>query len=104
MRISDWSSDVCSSDLAKSRADRSRRHPVLPRAGFCDDARLAHPDRQQDLPDAVVDLVGTGVIEFVTLEPDLRSAERRCQAGRAVKRVRAADIMFEPIVKLGCSD
>src|SRR3546814_4669614 len=41
MRISDWSSDVCSSDL------------------------------------------------------------RRCQAGREVERARAADIMFEQIVKLG---
>src|SRR3546814_3146218 len=34
MRISDWSSDVCSSDLSSRRANRSRRHrlPPLPSA------------------------------------------------------------------------
>src|SRR3546814_15803481 len=29
MRISDWSSDVCSSDLAYSRADRSLNHSLI---------------------------------------------------------------------------
>src|SRR3546814_1377219 len=49
MRISDWSSDVCSSDL---QADRARRARECGAAG-----RKQHPDADPDLvvPDAAAD-------------------------------------------------
>jgi hypothetical protein len=48
---------------------------VLARAGFGDDPRLAHALREQDLADAVVDLVRAGVVQLVALEVDLRAAK-----------------------------
>jgi hypothetical protein len=48
---------------------------MLARAGLRDDPRLAHADREQDLADAVVDLVRAGVVQLVALEPDLRAAQ-----------------------------
>jgi hypothetical protein len=56
---------------------------VLAGAGLGDDPRLAHAHRQQDLADAVVDLVRAGVVELVALEPDLRAAE--CSVSRGAK-------------------
>src|SRR3546814_13747344 len=53
MRISDWSSDVCSSDLLVGRAD----HPVQ--------ARLLEPDAGQEL-------VAVGVVELRELLLDRR--------------------------------
>src|SRR3546814_19098429 len=48
MRISDWSSDVCSSDLDAARVEHGRAdivdQPVL-------DQMLAVPDRAENLPD-----------------------------------------------------
>ena len=41
---------------------------MLPGSGFGDDAALAHAACQQYLPDAVVDFVGTGVVQVFTLE------------------------------------
>ena len=61
---------------AEARAHGGGGDAVLARAGLCNDARLAHADREQDLPDAVVDLVRAGVIELVALEPHLRAAQR----------------------------
>ena len=60
---------------------------MLARAGFRDDARLAHADRQQDLPDAIVDLVRAGVVQFVALEPDLRAANRLGQPLGKIERL-----------------
>src|SRR3546814_16497084 len=89
MRISDWSSDVCSSDLG-------------------DDPCLAHATREQDLADAIVDLVRAGVVEFLALEVDFGAVARgRAFAPRLgqpfgiIERAGAADIMFEQIVELG---
>ena len=92
---------------AEARADRGGRDAVLARAGLGDDPRLAHPHREQDLADAVVDLVRAGVVQLVALEPDLRThafgrglAQRFGQALSVIKRARAADIMFEQVVEL----
>src|SRR3546814_9889111 len=40
MRISDWSSDVCSSDLFQPATDRAERAVVLRQRGFCGDHGL----------------------------------------------------------------
>ncbi|KAG1283620.1 hypothetical protein G6F64_014344 [Rhizopus arrhizus] len=56
--------------LAVQRADRGGGDPVLAGAGFCNDARLSHPSGQQDLAQAVVDLVRAGVVEVFPLQED----------------------------------
>lgn len=43
---------------------------VLTRTGLGDDGRLAHAFGEQGLSEAVVDLVGAGVVEVLTLEDD----------------------------------
>src|SRR3546814_7150071 len=74
MRISDWSSDVCSSDL---------------------------PPGEQDLADAIVDLVCAGVIEILALQIDFCAAEIGRQPLGEPQRAGTADIMFEQIVEFG---
>src|SRR3546814_4683171 len=44
MRISDWSSDVCSSDLARELLDRVARRPVVAESCRGDEAELAASD------------------------------------------------------------
>ena len=70
-----------------------QRHAVLPRAGFRDQFLFAHPLGQQPLAQAVVDLVGTGVVEVLAFEVDLRPAEVPGQPGRQEQRRRAAAIV-----------
>ena len=53
---------------AEARADRGRGDAMLSRAGFGDDAALAHAPRQQHLAEGVVDLVRAGVAEVFALE------------------------------------
>ena len=48
---------------------------MLAGAGLGDDARLAHALGQQDLAEAVVDLVRARVVQVLALEIDLRAAE-----------------------------
>ena len=70
-------------------ADRRGGDAVLAGAGLGDDPGLAHPPRQQDLPEHVVDLVRAGVVELVALEVDLRAAEPLGQPLGEVERRRA---------------
>ena len=93
---------------AEAGADRGRGHAVLARAGFGDDPGLAHADRQQDLADAIVDLVRAGVVQLVPLEPDLCPlpgqgilAQLFGQARREIERAGPADIVFKQVVELG---
>ena len=81
---------------------------MLASACFCDNPRFAHADREQYLPDAIVDLMSAGVIELVAFEPDLRAFSRRRvlaqflgQALREIERGGAAHIMLQQVVKLG---
>jgi hypothetical protein len=67
-------------------ADRGGCHAMLAGAGFGDDARLAHPAGQQDLAQAVVDLVAAGVVELIALEVDFRPAQFLGQALGEIKR------------------
>jgi hypothetical protein len=50
---------------------------VLAGAGLGDDAGLAEAPRQQDLADAVVDLVRAGVVQVLALEEDAAAAAPR---------------------------
>ena len=59
---------------AEAGAHGRHRDAVLAGAGLGDDARLAHARGEQDLAQAVVDLVAAGVVELVALEVDLGAA------------------------------
>ncbi len=48
-------------------------HAVLAGAGLGDDPLLAHAQSEQRLAEGVVDLVGTGVVEVLALQPDARA-------------------------------
>ena len=69
---------------AEARRDGGRGHAVLAGAGLGDDARLAHALGQQDLAEAVVDLVRAGVVQLLALEVDLGAAEMLA-SGRSAK-------------------
>ena len=64
---------------------------MLAGAGLGDDARLAHALGEQDLAQAIVDLVRAGVIEVFALEIDLRAAQMLGQALGEIERIGAAD-------------
>ena len=64
---------------------------MLAGSGLGDDALLAHPQRQQRLPDGVVELVRAGVAEVFALEVDVSAAEVRRQPRGGIKRRRPAD-------------
>jgi hypothetical protein len=75
------------------RADGRDGDAVLAGAGLGDDARLAHAAGEQDLAEAVVDLVRAGVVELVALEVDLRAAEFLGQPFSEIERRWATGIM-----------
>ena len=73
---------------------------MLTGSGLGDDARLAHPPRQQGLSDAVVDLVGAGVIQVFALQVDARAAGFLREAFGKVQRRRPADVVVQVVGKL----
>jgi hypothetical protein len=74
---------------------------MLAGAGFGDDPGLAHALGQQDLPEAVVDLVRAGVVQLVALEVDLRAAEMLGQPLGEIERRRPAGVMGVEVIELG---
>ena len=77
----------------EARADGGGGDAVLAGAGLRDDARLAHAAGEQDLAEAIVDLVRAGVVQLVALEvdlcaaaaPDAAETSRRCSVSRSAK-------------------
>ena len=86
---------------AEARRDRGRGDAMLAGAGLGDDARLAHALGQQDLAEAVVDLVRAGVVQILALEIDLRAAEMLGQAFGEIELRRPAGIVGRQILQLG---
>ena len=70
-------------------------HAVLTCAGFGDQARFAHLLRQQRLPEHVVDLVCSGVVEVFALEVDFRAAKVGGHALGQVQQAGTAGIFVE---------
>ncbi|MCY1389713.1 hypothetical protein D9M71_45150 [compost metagenome] len=68
-------------------------HAVHAGAGLGDDALLAHALGQEDLADAVVDLVRAGVVQLFTLEVDLRAAAELGQTLGEVQRAWTSDVV-----------
>jgi len=84
----------------KHRGDRGGGDPVLARAGFGNDARLAHAAGEQDLADAVVDLVRPRVEQVLAFQIDLRSAQLPREPFRKVERRGPAAEFPEVILEL----
>ena len=79
----------------EQRADGGGGHTVLAGTGLGDDAPFTHAPCQQDLADAVVDLVGAGVVQILALEIEAGSAELLGQPFGQVQRAGAADIVAQ---------
>ena len=86
---------------AVAGSNRCRCHAVLSGTGFCDHARLAHAPGHHRLTDAVIHLVGTGVIEVFALQVDLRAAEQVGPALGMVNRAWAPDVVLQIVLELG---
>ncbi len=78
---------------AEARGHGGGGHAVHAGAGLGDDALLAHALGQEDLADAVVDLVRAGVVQVFALQVDLRAAEVLGEALGVVQRAGAADVV-----------
>jgi hypothetical protein len=85
---------------AEQRRDGRGGDAMLARAGLGDDPRLAHAASEQDLADAIVDLVRAGVVQLFALQIDLRAAQFRGQPFGEIEWARAADILAEQIFEL----
>ena len=72
--------------IAETGGDGGRSHAVLAGAGLGDDAALAHALGEQDLAEAIVDLVRAGVVEILALEIDFRAAEMAGQPFGEIER------------------
>ncbi len=86
---------------AEAGGNGGRGDAVLAGAGLGDDPGLAHAPGEQDLAEAVVDLVRAGVIELVALEVDLRAAEMFRQALGEIEGARAPGIVRGQMLQLG---
>ena len=73
---------------------------MLPCSRLGDDARLAHALRQQRLADAIVDLVGAGVIEVFALEINPRATGRLGQPLGEVQQRRSTDVGAQVMVEI----
>ena len=73
---------------------------MLACAGFGDDTCLAHFPGKEDLAEAVIDLVGSGMIEIFPLEIDLRSSKVLGHLLRIVQKGRTVRVIIEKIVQL----
>ncbi|ENN84331.1 hypothetical protein RHSP_21270 [Rhizobium freirei PRF 81] len=78
---------------AEAGSNRRRGNAMLAGTGLGDDAGLAHALGEQDLTDAIVDLVRTRVVQLFALEIDFCAAEFCRQALGKVKRARSTDVM-----------
>ena len=82
---------------AEERGNRGRGDAMHPRAGLGDQALLAHAAREQRLPDGVVHLVRTRVVQVFALEENLRAAQAFAQAPRMRQRRFPPDIVVQEL-------
>ncbi len=89
---------------AEQRRCGGQGHPMLTRAGLGDDLLLAHPLGEQHLSDAVVDLMGTGMVEILTLEVDLCPTDCFAEAFGVIDRGGAPHVVVQQVAQLGQED
>ena len=84
---------------SKQRTNRSGRYSVLTRPRLGNDPFLAHPNRQQSLPQSIVDLVRPSMVEVLALNRDVQTSVFR-QPLCLSQRVWTPHILSKKIVKL----
>jgi hypothetical protein len=85
--------------MAVQRRGGGGGHAMLTRAGFGDEAGLAHAPRQQGLADSVVDLVRAGVVEILPLQINPRPARLGGQPPGKVQRRGPPDIIPQALAQ-----
>ena len=65
---------------------------MLPCSCFCDDSLFPHTTGEEGLPDAVIDLMRSGVSGALVLKVDLRSLKRLTEIFAMIERRRSPDI------------
>ena len=85
---------------AKSRRHGCRRHAMLSRAGLGNDSLLAHPKRQKNLANGVVDLVRSGVAEIFAFKIYFSAAERPGEPLSEIKRSWPSHIFPQIVLEL----
>ena len=78
-------------------AHRGGGNAMLAGTGLGDDPALAHPAREKNLPQGVVDLVGPGVKEILAFEVDFGTAQFAGEALSKVKRRGASGEVLEGV-------
>src|SRR5207244_4153121 len=79
---------------SEARRGRCGGDPVLAGAGLRDHAALFHPLREQDLAQAVVELVGAGVKEILPLQSDRGAA--RAHLASSARRTASKNRLMRP--------
>ncbi len=74
---------------------------MLPCAGLCNDALLAHAAGKQALTKRIVDLVRAGVQQVFPFQINLRAAQCLAQPLREVERCGPAAVVVQQVVELG---
>ena len=82
------------------RTDRCCCHTVLSSTRLRDDARLTHFLGQQNLSDGVVDLVGTRVVQVLTLQVELAAVLLTHALGKVERRGPAHVVFQQRMVSL----
>src|SRR3546814_1489804 len=98
MRISDWSSDVCSSDLSTS-APESRRHPTASRPAPPPPLWRAQPERDADpaiLLQIVARMVGRRLIALLHLAGQVDAVEADREERREIVRDARVELAIGP--------
>ncbi len=73
---------------------------MLPCPGFRNHPGFAHVLGQQRLANGVVHLVGTGVVEIFTLEPDLGATELLGPSLREIQGRRTTHVMGQVVIEI----
>src|SRR3546814_3235136 len=86
MRISDWSSDVCSSDLAKQEAQdiEARRRPREAEREGDKPPRPDDPRKPKPRPDALEDQVAGNLEDTIAEKEQRRAARKSVVKGKSV--------------------
>ena len=82
------------------RRRRSRGNTVLTCARFSNNARFTHLLGKQNLPEHVIDLMRTGVVQVFTLQVDLCATQRLGQTLGIVQKRRTIGVFVQKLVQL----
>src|SRR3546814_12134409 len=101
MRISDWSSDVCSSDLSRSRSARRRSSTIRPSRSMRNARRFEPPQSTPIRPSATVSpgLKGSLAISTAGMEVAEHRAQDRTSVVSGKGRSVLVDLGGPPTIK-----